>query len=82
MVGSMQGYTTPEQKDTFNLMCFNSSSTPSTATNIDLGSLPVSSPYPYIMSRICPDHHHLSVLLRMPHTVLQVHLNCRLLKLE
>lgn len=40
----MQGYTTPEQKDTFNLMCFNSSSTPSTATNIDLGSLPVSFP--------------------------------------
>lgn len=40
----MQGYTTPEQKDTFNLMGFNSSSTPSTATNIDLGSLPVSFP--------------------------------------
>lgn len=37
----MQGYSTPEQKDTFALMGFNSSSTPSTATNIDLGSLPV-----------------------------------------
>ncbi|BDA41077.1 hypothetical protein COCOBI_01-7320 [Coccomyxa sp. Obi] len=39
-LANMQGYTTPEQKDTFNLMGFNSSSTPSTATNIDLGSLP------------------------------------------
>jgi hypothetical protein len=37
----MQGYSTPEHKDTFALMGFNSSSTPSTATNIDLGSLPV-----------------------------------------
>ena len=41
----MQGYATPEQKDTFNLMGFNSSSTPSTATNIDLGSLPVRLPW-------------------------------------
>lgn len=37
----MQGYSTPEHKDTFALMGFNSSSTPSTATHIDLGSLPV-----------------------------------------